>query len=168
MKKEGGVFVNEDLQNLINRLIHIEQISTTLYLAMSAYMDRINYTGMASWLRVQSNEERTHMLALIDYMNDRGGTVKLDALPAQKTDFGSPLETFRQVLAHEQYVTNSYRQAYNYAVQADPQVAVIINDFLREQIEEEAQSQRIVDRLSLASDNPAALLVLDQELGQRK
>ncbi|WP_066174620.1 ferritin [Bacillus marinisedimentorum] len=159
--------MNEDIQNLINRLIQIEHVSSTLYLAMSAYMDRINYTGMASWLRAQSNEERTHMLVLIDYLNDKGGTVKLEAVPAQQDDFGSPLQTFKQVLAHEQYVTNGYRRAYNFAVQADPQAAVIINDFLREQIEEESQSQRIVDRLALASDNPAALLVLDQELGQR-
>jgi ferritin len=65
-------------------------------------------------------------------------------------------------------VTNSYRQAYNYVSQVDPQASVIIQDFLREQIDEEAQSLTIVNRLQLAGDNPSALLLLDQELGQRK
>ncbi|QWC23930.1 ferritin [Bacillus haikouensis] len=135
---------------------------------MSAYMANQNYTGMASWLRLQSEEERTHMLTLIDYLTDKDGIVEIQELPAQPKEFGTPLDTFKKVLSHEQFVTNSYRQAYNYALQNDPQTALIIQDFLREQIDEEAQAKTIVDRLTLAGDNPAAILVLDQELGQRK
>ncbi|MDX8344711.1 ferritin [Rossellomorea sp. YZS02] len=152
---------------MVNNLIQIEHVSTTLYLAMSAYMANQNYSGMAKWLRIQSEEERTHMLKLIDYLTDRGGVVELQELPAQPKEYGSPLETFQKVLEHEQFVTNSYRQAYNYAAQTDQQTAVIIQEFLREQIDEEAQSQKVVDRLKIAGDNPSALLVMDQELGQR-
>ncbi|MFD1020976.1 ferritin [Thalassobacillus hwangdonensis] len=159
--------VKEEVQQLINNLIEIEHVSTTLYLAMSAYLDRKNYTGMAKWLRLQSEEERTHMLTLIDYLAGKDGVVKLSQVPAQPTDFGTPLETFQKVLEHEQYVTNAYRQAYDYIQQVDPQTAVIIQDFLREQIDEEAQASTIVERLKMAGDNPSALLLLDQELGQR-
>ncbi|WP_423410337.1 ferritin [Heyndrickxia sp. MSNUG] len=159
--------MNEELQKLFNQLIQIEHVSTTLYLAMSAHMGKLNFTGMANWLRLQSEEERTHMLTLIDFVVDRDGTVQIGSLPAQPSDFGTPLETFQKVLAHEQFVTNSYRQAYNYALQADPQAALIIQDFLREQIDEEAQAKKIVDRLKLAENNPSALLLLDQELGAR-
>ncbi|MCA1055638.1 ferritin [Rossellomorea aquimaris] len=159
--------MNDQLQKLVNNLIQIEHVSTTLYLAMSAYMANQNYTGMAKWLRLQSDEERTHMLKLIDYVTDKGGTVAIQELPAQPNQFGTPLETFKKVLKHEQFVTDSYRQAYNYALQEDPQTALIIQDFLREQIDEEAQAQTIVDRLTIAGDNQAAILVLDQELGQR-
>ncbi|WP_053217370.1 ferritin [Virgibacillus senegalensis] len=160
--------VREEVQQLINNLIQIEHISTTLYLAMSAYLDSENYTGMAKWLRLQSEEERTHMLTLIDYLTGKNGVVKLSDVPAQPTDFGTPLETFQKVLEHEQYVTNWYRQAYDYIKQVDPQTTVIIQDFLREQIDEEAQVLTIVDRLKLAGENSSALLLLDQELGQRQ
>ncbi len=159
--------MNDQIQKLVNNLIQIEHVSTTLYLAMSAYMANQNYTGMASWLRLQSEEERTHMLKLIDYMTNRGGMVDLQQLPSQPKEYGSPLETFQKVLEHEQFVTKSYQQAYDYAAQSDQQTAVIIQEFLREQIDEEAQAQTIVDRMKIARDNPAALLVLDQELGQR-
>ena len=54
--------MNEELQKLFNQLIQIEHLSTTMYLAMSAYMGKQNFTGMAHWLRLQSDEERTHML----------------------------------------------------------------------------------------------------------
>ncbi|WP_421380467.1 ferritin [Bacillus salacetis] len=160
--------MNQELQRLFNNLISIEHVSTTLYLAMSAYLGKENFTGIATWLRMQSEEERGHMLTLINYVVDKDGTVKLESIPAQPSDFGTPLETFQKVLAHEQFVTNSYRQAYDYVNQVDPQGAVIIQDFLREQIDEEAQSKTIVDRLRLAGDNPSALLVIDQELGQRQ
>ncbi len=64
-------------------------------------------------------------------------------------------------------VTNSYRQAYELASKSDQQTAVILQEFLREQIDEEAQAQTIADRLKIARNNPAAILILDQELGQR-
>ncbi|TDL82507.1 ferritin [Peribacillus frigoritolerans] len=159
--------LDEQIRKLLNNLIQIEHVSATLYLAMSAYMATRNYTGMASWLRLQSEEERTHMLKLIDYVTDKNGLVEIQALPAQPSEFGTPLETFQKVLEHEQFVTNSYRQAYNYIKQTDEQTAIFIQEFLLEQIDEEAQAQTIVDRLKLAKDNPAAILILDQELGQR-
>lgn len=58
--------------------------------------------------------------------------------------------------------TNSFRQAYSFAIQADPQAALIIQDFLREQIAEEAQI-----RLQLAANNLSAFLILEHELGAR-
>ncbi len=146
--------------------VRAERAASNVF-AMSAYMGRLNLTCMAHWLRLQSEEERTHMLKLIDFVVNRDGTVQLMNLPAQPNDFGTPLETFQKVLAHEQFVTNSYRQAFNYVNQVDPQATVIIQDFLREQIDEEAQAKTIVDRLKLAENNPSAILLLDQELGAR-
>ncbi|MBO9130232.1 ferritin [Bacillus sp. 165] len=160
--------MSEQIQQLINNLIQIEHVSTTLYLAMSNYMNKLNYKGMGTWLRLQSEEERVHMLKLMDYLVDRGGTVEVKAIPAQLSEFGSPLDTFQKVLEHEQFVTSSYRQAYDYVNKVnDPQTLVIIQEFLKEQIDEVAQSQTIVDRLKLAQNNPAALLIVDQELGKR-
>ncbi|MCM3125992.1 ferritin [Mesobacillus sp. AQ2] len=159
--------MNEELQSLFNDLIQLEHVSSTLYLAMSAAMARQNYTGIAHWLRLQSEEERTHMLTLVDFVLDRDGTVQINSIPAQPTDFGTPLETFQKVLSHEQYVTNTYRQAYNYVNPIDPQAALIVQDLLREQIDEEAQAKTIIDRLKLAGNNPSALLLIDQELGAR-
>ncbi|GAM16712.1 ferritin [Mesobacillus selenatarsenatis] len=159
--------MNDELQSLFNDLIQLEHVSSTLYLAMSAYMAKKNFTGIAHWLRLQSEEERTHMLTLVDFVVDRDGTVQINSMPAQPKDFGTPLETFQKVMAHEQYVTNTYRQAYNYVNSVDPQAALIIQDFLREQIDEEAQAKTIIDRLKLAENNPSALLLIDQELGAR-
>jgi len=135
---------------------------------MASYFERINLTGTASWLRQQYQEELTHAQTLIDYLTNRNGVVEIRPLPGQSTAFGSPLEAFQQVLAHEQRVTEAYNQAYAAVMQAqDYQTLVIVQDFLREQIDEVAQSLIIVGRLQMAGNNPAAILLLDQELGQR-
>lgn len=91
------------------------------------------------------------------------------ALPEQADDFGSPLETFKKVLEHERLVTSSYQKSFDYlAGQNDQQTSLIIQDFLREQIDETAQAEVIIGRLSIAGENPSAILIIDQELGQRK
>lgn len=72
------------------------------------------------------------------------------------------------MLEHERYVTQNYQEAYGLALRAqDYQTAALFDWFLREQVDEIAQSTRIVGRLQLSQGNPAALLLLDQEMGQR-
>lgn len=160
--------LSEQIQQLLNHLIAVELNSAYLYLAMSSYFARMNLTGMATWLRAQHDEERGHAQTLINYLTDRNGVVEVRAIPNQPVNFGSPLEAWQQVLTHEQYVTQNYQQAYDMALKAqDYQTAAILQDFLREQVDEVAQATRIVGRLQLNQDNPAGLLLLDQELGRR-
>ncbi|HYF77942.1 MAG TPA: ferritin [Symbiobacteriaceae bacterium] len=160
--------LTDQIQQLFNHLIQVELNSAYLYLAMSTYFLRMNLPGMATWLRLQHDEERGHAQQLMNYVVDRGGTVEVRAIPAQPVNFGSPLEAWQQVLKHEQYVTQNYQQAYDMVSKAqDYQSLPIIQDFLREQIDEVAQATVIVGQLQMARDNSAAILLLDRELGQR-
>ena len=43
--------ITEKLQNAINEQITAEMWSSNLYLAMSFYMEKEGYCGMASWLK---------------------------------------------------------------------------------------------------------------------
>lgn len=160
--------ISKQIEEMINNFILVEHNSAYLYLAMSNYLKRLSYTGMAHWLKLHHNEERGHALKLMDYLAARGGIVEIKAMHAQPTTFGSHLETFRKVLEHEQQVTQQYHQAYYFAKQAkDLQTIAIIQEFLKEQIEEEDMVEAIVNRLALVEGNTAGLLIIDQELGKR-
>ncbi|MCP8969177.1 ferritin [Ectobacillus ponti] len=159
--------LTKEMQDTLNRLIQLELTSAYLYLAMSVYFSRVNMSGFAHWLQLQHDEERGHAAQLMKYVVDRGGTIELKALPEQPVNFGSPLEAFQYVLSHEQSVTNTYRQAYASAA-GDPQTLALLQGFLQEQVDEEAQATVIVGRLQMNSGNPAGLILIDQELGQRK
>ena len=49
--------ISEKLQNAINEQITAEMWSANLYLAMSFFMEKEGYNGMANWLKKQSFEE---------------------------------------------------------------------------------------------------------------
>lgn len=160
--------ISEQMQQLINHLIQLDLHSAYLYLAIANYFDRLNLTGMEKWLLLQHEEEREHAQSLMDYLNDLGGVVRIGSIPEQPVNFGTPLEAWQTVLEHERYVTQSYQRAYHAALTLpDYQTAALFAQFLREQVDEIAQSIRIVGRLELSEGNPAALLFLDQEMGQR-
>lgn len=160
--------LTDQIQQLLNHLIQLELSSAFLYLAMSSYFARMNLRGMAHWLRIQHDEERAHAQMLMDYIINRGGTVEVRAIPAQPVNYGSPLEAWQQVLQHEQFITQNYQQAYDMVSKTqDPQTLLIIQDLLREQIDEVARATVIVGDLQMARENSAALLLLDRELGQR-
>ena len=56
---------------------------------MSAYFDRDNVSlpGFAKYFRDQSLEERGHAQKLMDFLNTRGGRVKLQALVPPESEF---------------------------------------------------------------------------------
>ena len=63
--------ITEKLQNAINEQITAEMWSSNLYLAMSFFMDKEGYCGMASWLKKQAHEEHEHACELASYIIKR-------------------------------------------------------------------------------------------------
>ena len=86
--------ITEKLQNAINEQITAEMWSANMYLAMSFYMEKEGFSGMAHWLKKQWAEENEHACAMADYVIKRGGKAKVDKLDVVPNDFGTPLEVF--------------------------------------------------------------------------
>lgn len=161
--------INKTVQDAINEQIKKEFYSAYLYLSMAAYCDSINLPGFANWMRLQYQEENAHALRLFDFLNDRGGRVKLLAIEQPPSEFQSPLSLFEEVLAHERKVTGSIHDLYALAVKEnDYPTQVEMQWFISEQVEEEKSAGDIVEQLKLAGDNKTALMMLDRELSSRQ
>lgn len=160
--------LSQSIQEALNQQINLELSSSYAYLAMAAYFESTNLTGFANWMRVQTQEENTHAMKLFDHMHDRGGKVVLQPIPQPQLDFNSPLEAFETALQHEEKVTAAINNLYDLASKAnDHATQVMLQWFINEQVEEEKNAGQIVDRLKLAGDSAAALLILDQQLEGR-
>jgi ferritin len=160
--------LNQDIQDAINNQIHHEFHSAYLYLAMSAYMESMNFKGFAHWLRQQATEEVKHAMKLFNYVNARNGRVTLRALEQPPESFPSVLATFEAALEHERKVTGMIHDLYGLATRGnDYATQVQLQWFINEQVEEEATATEVVDRLKIAGNDGAALLMLDRELGTR-
>lgn len=156
------------LQDAINEQIKNELYSAYLYLAMSAHFEEQSLLGFATWMRMQAREEVTHAMKLLDYIGDRGGHVALKAIDGPPEHFDSPLEIFRQALAHEKEVTRMIHDLYALAAkESDYPTQVALQWFVTEQVEEEKSALDIVDQLEMAGDNRGALLLLDREMAGR-
>lgn len=160
--------LSQALQGAMNEQIKNEIYSAHLYLAMSAQCEAENLPGMAHWLRIQFLEEWGHALKFFDYINDRGGRAEVKAIDQPPVQFGSPLELFQEVAAHEARVTALINDLYALAVKENDYAAqTMLQWFITEQMEEEKSAGDIVNQLKMIGDNPVALLMLDRELGAR-
>jgi len=161
--------LTQKLQDGLNQQIHLEFLSAYAYLAMVSYFEDKGLSGFASWMRIQAQEEVNHATKLFDYMVDRSGRVALHTIEAPPTEFDSPLSVFENALAHEQKVTKSIHDLYALAVsEGDYATQSMLHWFIDEQVEEEKNADDAVTRLKLADNQPSALLILDQEFGNRQ
>ena len=156
------------MQAELNAQIKAELDSAYLYLSMAAHFEAVNLGGFAKWMRLQAKEEQGHAMRIFDFVVERGGRVVLEAVDKPQTDFGRPVEVFQQVLEHERKVTGLIHDLYAMAQsEKDYASQVMLHWFIEEQVEEESTAEGIVERLRLAGDAGAALLLLDRELGAR-
>lgn len=160
--------MNPKIQDAFNEQLSAELFSSYLYLSMSAYFESQNLKGMAQWMRVQAQEENMHAMRFFDFINERGGRVLLDKIGEPKTEWRSPLDAFEETCKHESKVTGLINDLADLSLaEKDHAASAFLQWFITEQVEEEATAQEIRDKLRLVSDNPVALFMIDQELGQR-
>ncbi len=160
--------LNPELAKLLNAQINHEMSSSYAYLAMAAWFERTPYSGFASWMFNQSREETMHALRFYQYLVDRDAPVVLAPLAMPKADFDSAVDVFALSLRQEQLVTSQINELYDVAERVrDHASKNLLLWFLNEQIEEEKSVRDMLDRLTLAGDDPASLLVLDREAAAR-
>ena len=160
--------ITKKMEKALNAQINREFYSAYLYLAMSAYCNKINMHGCEHWFRMQYAEEILHMTRMFDYIMQHGGEAHLMKIDEPPADFGSVLGAFEAGLKHEQFITGSINGLLDVAVEEkDHATRVFLQWFITEQVEEEANVKEIVDRLKMIGDNGAALIKIDKKLSQR-
>lgn len=160
--------LSDPLLRAFSDQITLELRSSIVYLQLAIALEDQNLPGLASWMRIQADEERLHALRFITHVTDRGGRPMIGDMAAPGDVGGTVLEAFRTALHHEERVSESIRDLYR-AVQSEGDIDAIplLNWFVEEQVQEEATVSEIVGRLELIGDDGAGLLRLDADLGAR-
>ena len=156
------------VQKKINEQINNELFSSYSYLAMAAYCSHEHFEGCARWLRIQSQEEYGHAMRIYDFLVMRGERVQLRRISKPKRKFDSIVDVFEHVLQQEKMVTEQINSLYELAFQEKAFAALVeLEWFVQEQVEEEKNARDILHKFRLVADDPASLLDLDRELGER-
>jgi ferritin len=151
----------------LNSQITKELYSSYLYLQMAAWFDAHSLPGMATWMKVQAQEEMAHGMIFYNYVNERGGTVDLGAIDKPEGAFDSALDVFKATLAHEETVTASINNLVSIAEEEkDYATRGRLLWFVDEQVEEEGNAMDLIGVLEMVKDGNG-LFQVDRELGAR-
>lgn len=161
--------MDDKLASEFNDQIALEYASSYAYLQMASWADEHDLAGTKAWLTAQSAEELAHAHKFIDYVHDRDGTVRLQAVDAPQADFDSVVGVFRAAYAHEQRVSAAIGRLYGIAQErGDYQSLPLLSWFLNEQVEEEATVRTILAEFEMVEQDSSALLMLDRDLAGRR
>ena len=158
--------ITEKLQNAVNDQITAELWSSNLYLQMAFYFEKAGWDGFAHWMHKQSYEERNHAIMLANYLAKRGGEAKVNMVDVVPSGWGSVKEVFANVAEHERHVSRLIDDLVDVAsAEKDKATQDFLWGFVREQVEEEASVDAIVNKIERCGDS--GLIFLDSELAKR-
>jgi ferritin len=160
--------ISKKMQDAINEQIKNELYSGYLYLAMAAYAEDQNLPGFAHWMKAQCQEEVEHAMKFFNHIAERGGRVELKAIDEPPVEFDSPTALFEMTLEHEKKVTALINGLYELALEEkDYASQVLLQWYIEEQVEEEANASEILETLKMAGDKGQALVMMDRALVRR-
>ncbi len=156
------------LLDALNKQINEEYFSSYLYQAMVAYLEDLNLDGCAHWMSMQAEEEHQHALKIFNYVIERGGRVELLAVKAPPMSWDSPLDAFKAALEHEKYMTANINGLADLAQsEKDHATNNVLQWYVTEQVEEEANVDDIVKKMEMVGDTGHGLFMIDRELKMR-
>ena len=161
--------MDKKLVDALNVQIKEELASAYIYAAMAADMEYKNWEGAAAWFKTQAQEEVGHAFKMYGFINSRGDKAIFDAIDKPKDSYDSVQAAFEATLAHEKYITGCITKLLKLAEElGDKPAEIFLQWFVTEQVEEEANPERILETLKRLGNAPQALFMLDRELGQRQ
>lgn len=156
--------LNKKVEKILNEQVNAELYSSYLYLSMSADLEGKSLPGFAHWMKIQAQEELYHAIKLYDYILERGGTAILTGIEGPQTKWKSPLEIFKAAYKHETKVTGMINKIVDLAIkEKDHATNNFMQWFVKEQVEEEASADEVVQKLKLIGTG-SGLYMLDKEM----
>jgi ferritin len=156
------------MQKALCEQINAEIYSSYLYFSMSAYFESLNLKGFAHWMTIQAQEELVHVVKFFDYVHSRNGRVTLDAVAGPPSEWESPRAAFEAAYQHETTITERIHKLVDLALEhSDHPTHQMLQWFVAEQVEEEANADEIVQKLKLVGNEGYGVFMLDRELATR-
>ena len=145
-----------------------EAHASQIYLSYAAWAVSQGLGGTANFLFRHAQEERNHMMKILEYILKRGAIVKVSAIPAPPPDPKSVHECFEKVFSHEvDNTTAIYKLVKLSFVEEDWATWNFMQWFVKEQTEEETLALNLLDKLKIAGGDKMSseqLYSLDRDL----
>ena len=159
--------LSKNLQVALNTQMTKEASASQIYLSYAAWASSEGYGGIANFLFRHANEERNHMMKLLEYILQRGAKVSVEAIPAPPKDPTGIQNCFERVFEHELDNTKGIYKLVKMSLdEEDWATWHFMQWFVKEQTEEETLALNLLDKIKIAGGAKAsgeALYALDKD-----
>lgn len=149
--------LSKTLRSALNDQMTKEAYASQIYLSYASWAASKGYDGIANFLFRHANEERNHMMKILEYIIERGSTVTIQAIEAPPADPANVQDCFEKVFSHEVDNTTSIYKIVKMSQQEEDWATWnFMQWFVREQTEEETMVMNALDKLKIAGGAKAS------------
>jgi bacterioferritin B len=142
----------------LNKQITNEFAASQQYVAIATFYESRTFPQLARFFYAQAVEERNHAMMMTKYLLDTNAPVRVEGVPAPKTEFEDFLGPIKLALEHERSVSEQISAVFSLArEEGDYLSEQFMQWFLKEQVEEEATMSELVDVAERVRDLPMTL-----------
>lgn len=157
--------ISKNMQSALNNQISLEANASNSYLSMASWCEITGYEGGASFFYAQSDEERTHMLKIIHYLNSLGVPAVIPAAKLPASNYKSLESIIKTALNNEQLVTAAIHKMVEIAQkEKDHSTYAFLEWFVNEQVQEETKFETLLQKFDLLGRDKLAINEIDKLL----
>ena len=157
--------ISKNMQNALNNQIALEANASNSYLSMASWCEITGYEGGSSFFYAQSDEERTHMLKIVHYLNNLGVQAIIPPTKLPASNFKSLESILKTALNSEQLVTAAIHKMVEIAQKdKDHSTYAFLEWFVNEQVQEETKFDTLIQKFELLGRDKLAIHEIDKIL----
>ena len=135
----------------LNEQMTKEAHASQIYLSYASWAAEAGYDGIANFLFRHANEERNHMMKILEYILERGAKVTVAAIPAPPENPKNIQDCFEKTFQSEVDNTESIYKVVKMSFdESDWATWNFMQWFVKEQTEEETLVMNMLDKLKIA------------------
>src|ERR1017187_6781658 len=148
--------LSKTLAAALNAQMTKEAHASQIYLSYAAWAENHGFGGIANFLFRHAQEERNHMMKILEYILKRGAEVKVTAIPAPPENPESINNCFERVFEHEVDNTKAVYKVVKMSLdEEDWATWNFMQWFVKEQIEEETLALSLLDKIKISGGEKA-------------
>ena len=157
--------ISKKMTKALTDQIAMEAYASNYYLSMASWCEITGYEGGSKFFYAHSDEERQHMLKIVNYLNGIGVPAVVPAVKQPPSSFKSLEAICKIALKNEQAVTTSINKMAELAQkEKDHGTFTFLQWFVNEQLEEEQLFETVLQKFDLIGRDKLAIHEIDKEL----
>ena len=157
--------ISAQMKKALNGQVALEAAASNSYLAMASWCEVTGYQGAANYFYAQADEERTHMLKVIHYLNDMAATAAITSVKSPSVSYKSLEALIKTALKNEQTVTKAIHKMVEITQkEKDHSTYAFLEWFVNEQVQEETKFETLLQKFDLIGRDKLAINEIDKIL----